>query len=153
MPGCARCGNREVRKVTETLSAGFPVSGVVASVAVAGTQCTKCRRTHVPPALVREFELAVALELAERGVRTGEAVRHMRKVLGLRAADLARLLDLTPETISHWERGKARVGRAAFVVLGAMVQDALEGTSSTRDRLSALDDVRPRPKVLRPKLR
>jgi DNA-binding transcriptional regulator YiaG len=102
---------------------------------------------------VQEFELAVACELADRGVRTGEAVRHMRKVLGLRAADLARLLDLTPETISHWETGKARIGRAAFVVLGAMVQDALEGTSSTRDRLSALDEDGPRPKVLRPKLR
>lgn len=153
MRGCARCGNREFRKITETLSAGFPVSGVTATVAVAGTQCTKCRHTHVPPSIVQEFELAVACELADGGVRTGEAVRHMRKVLGLRAADLARLLDLTPETISHWETGKARIGRAAFVVLGAMVQDALEGTSSTRDRLSALEDDRPRPKVLRPKLR
>lgn len=153
MRGCASCGNHEFRKINETLSAGFPVSGVTASVAVAGNQCTKCRETHVPPSVVQEFELAVACELADRGVRTGEAVRHMRKVLGLRAADLARLLDLTPETISHWETGKAPIGRAAFVVLGALVQDALEGRSSTRDRLAALDDGRPRPKVLRPKLR
>ncbi len=153
MRSCARCGNREFRKTTETLSAGFPASGVTVSVAVAGIQCTKCRHTNVAPAVVRAFELAAARALADRGVRTGEAVRHMRKVLGLRAADLARLLDLTPETISHWETGKARIGRAAFVVLGAMVQDALEGTSSTRDRLSALDDDGPRPKVLRPKLR
>jgi DNA-binding transcriptional regulator YiaG len=102
---------------------------------------------------VQDFELAVACELADQGVRTGEAVRHMRKALGLRAADLARLLDFTPETISHWETGKARIGRAAFVVLGALVQDAFGGTSSTRDRLAALDDDRPRPKVLRPKLR
>ncbi len=77
----------------------------------------------------------------------------MRKILGLRAADLALLLDVTPETISHWETGKARIGRAAFVALGAMVQDATEGRSTTRDRLAALDDDHPRPKVLRPKLR
>jgi putative zinc finger/helix-turn-helix YgiT family protein len=153
MRSCVHCGNQEFRKSTETLTAAFPVSGVTASVAVAGEQCTRCRQAHVPPSVVQEFELAVACELAGRGVCTGEAVRHMRKVLGLRAADLARLLDLTPETISHWETGKARIGRAAFVVLGAMVQDALDGRSSTRERLAVLDDDRPRPKVLRPKLR
>ncbi len=94
MRSCVHCGNHEFRKTTETLSAAFPVSGVTASVAVAGEQCTKCRETLVPPSVVQEFELAVACELAGRGVCTGEAVRHMRKVLGLRAADLARLLDL-----------------------------------------------------------
>lgn len=153
MRGCASCGNHEFRKITETLSAGFPASGVTASAAVAGSQCTRCRETHVPPSVVQEFALAVAAELADRGVRTGEAVRHMRKALGLRAADLAGLLDMTPETISHWETGKAPIGRAAFVVLGAMVQDVLEGSSRTRDRLAALDGARPRPKVLRPRLR
>ncbi len=153
MRNCAHCGNREYRNVTETLSAKFPVSGVTASAAVPSRQCTACRRTRVPPSAVRAFELAVARELADRGIRTGEAVRHMRKILGLRAADLALLLDVTPETISHWETGKARIGRAAFVALGAMVQDLAEGTSTTRDRLAALDDDHPRPKVLRPKLR
>lgn len=153
MPACVRCGNQEFRKVAERLSAGFPDSGVTASVAVAGSQCTRCREIHVPPSLVREFELAVACELADHGVRTGEAVRHMRKVLGLRAADMARLLDVTPETISHWETGKARISRATFVVLGAMVHDACDGRSSTRERLAALDDGYPRPRVLRPKLR
>jgi hypothetical protein len=74
MRSCAHCGNREYRNVT-TLSAKLPVSGVTASLAVPGRQCTACRRTRVPPSAVRAFELAVARELADRGVRTGEAVR------------------------------------------------------------------------------
>jgi transcriptional regulator with XRE-family HTH domain len=94
----------------------------------------------------------VARELANLGVRTGEAVRHMRKTLGLRAADLAQLLDLTPETISHWETGKAPISRAAFVAVGAMIQDAIDGRTTTRDRFAALIEERRYPRVLDPKL-
>ncbi len=152
MRGCVECGNRKFRKVTETISTEFRASGFTASVGVPGRQCTKCKTTHVPSSVMQSFELAVGRELADLGVHTGEAIRHMRKALGLRAADLARLLDLTPETISHWETGKARINRAAFVALGAMIQDAIEGRSTTRDRLAALSDERPYPRVLSPKL-
>jgi putative zinc finger/helix-turn-helix YgiT family protein len=138
--------------VTETLSAEFPTCGFAASVGVPGRQCTKCKETYVAGSVKHDFELAVARELANLGVHAGEAIRHMRKALGLRASDLAQLLDLTPETISHWETGKVRINRAAFVALGAMIQDASEGRTTTRDRLATLGDERPYPRVLSPKL-
>ena len=97
-------------------------------------------------------ELAVAREFADVGVDTGEAFRRMRKALGLRATDLAQLLDLTPETISHWETGKVVINRAAFVALGAMVQDAIDGRTTTRDRLAALGKRR-YPRALSPRPR
>ncbi len=151
MRRCAQCGNCEFRNVIETLSAEFPSSGVTASVGVPGRQCTKCKETYVAGSVKQGFELAVARELANLGVRTGEAVRHMRKTLGLRAADLAQLLDLTPETISHWETGKAPINRAAFVAVGAMIQDAIDGRTTTRDRFAALVEERRYPRVLAPK--
>jgi DNA-binding transcriptional regulator YiaG len=98
------------------------------------------------------FDLAVSRELGGRAVCTGEALRFMRSALGLRAADLARLLDVTPETMSHWETGKAPVPRSAFAVVAALVDDAAEGRTATRARLERLASSRPRPKVLRPRL-
>ena len=91
-------------------------------------RCVRCGNSEVRPS---SRELAVAREFADVGVDMGEAFRRMRKALGLRATDLAQLLDLTPETISHWETGKVVINRAAFVALGAMVQDAIDGRTTT----------------------
>jgi putative zinc finger/helix-turn-helix YgiT family protein len=152
MRRCAACGNGRFRKGTEVLSADFPASELEASVSVPARQCTKCKEAYVDGRVVQRFELAVARELANLGLHTGETFRYMRKVLGLRAVDLAQLLDVTPETISHWETGKVPINRAALAALGAMIQDAIEGRTTTRDRLRALGDDRPRPKVLHPRL-
>jgi DNA-binding transcriptional regulator YiaG len=94
------------------------------------------------------MSLAVACALADAGVHTGEALRCMRKALGLRGCDLARLLDVTPETISHWETGKARPNRAAFAALGAMIADAMAGRTTTRDRLATLARASEYPRAL-----
>jgi DNA-binding XRE family transcriptional regulator len=76
----------------------------------------------------------------------------MVKALGLRAADLARLLDVTPETISHWETDKARPSRAAFVAIGALVQETIDGRTTTRDRLATLSGGRTYPRAFSVKL-
>ncbi len=135
---CAQCDGREFRDVTETLSVALPRSGVSASGEVAARRCTNCSHVVVASSVIERFRLALGCELADAGVRTGEAIRHMRNALGLRAADLAQLLDLTAETISHWETGKALPNRSAFIALAAMVEDALEGKTTTRDRLVIL---------------
>ncbi len=133
-----------LREAEETLSVALARSAVTASVIVSARRCSACDELHVDGAVVRRFHLAVGCELANLGVRTGEALRHMRKALGLRAAELAALLDVTPETISHWETGKVLPNRAAFVAVAALVQDALDGRSTTRERLSVVPDGRGR---------
>jgi putative zinc finger/helix-turn-helix YgiT family protein len=135
---CRRCGSAALEDATEALSVALPRSGVAASIAVPGRRCGGCGGVHVEGAVVARAHLAFARALADAGVHTGDAVRHMRQSLGLRAADLARLLDVTPETMSHWETGKCRPNRAAFVVLCALVQDEVEGRTTTRDRLRTL---------------
>jgi DNA-binding transcriptional regulator YiaG len=120
---------------------------------VPALRCPSCGDVQIESALAQRFQLAVCCELADAGVSSGEALRHMRKALGLRAAELARLLDVTPETISHWETGKASLNRAAFAAVCAMVQDALDGRTTTRDRLAVLAKGGPYPHALTVKLR
>lgn len=126
----------------------LPRSGVTASAAVPARRCRRCHGADVDAAVRDRFQLAVCRELANAGVLTGEAMRLMRNALRLRAADLARLLGVTPETISHWETGKARANRAAFIALCALVQDAIDGRTTTRDRLAALADGLAHPRAL-----
>src|SRR5262249_39052988 len=76
--------------------------------------------------------------LAEHGFSEGEEVRFLRRQLDLRAADLAELLDVTPETVSHWETGKTIPDLRSRQTLGALVLDKIAGTTTTRDRLAAL---------------
>lgn len=93
------------------------------------------------------FELAVAEKLAGLGIRTGEAFKFMRKALGLRAVDLAELLDVAAETVSRWETGEPEA--RAFALLGSIVAERLRGQEETVDRLRALRSPRKRPARVR----
>jgi putative zinc finger/helix-turn-helix YgiT family protein len=150
--GCERCGG-ELRDGTETLAVELPRSGVTASLAVPTRRCRSCDGAPLDGTVVRRSQLAVCRALADAGVFTGEALRHMRKALGLRATELARLLDVTPETVSHWETGKVPPNRAAFIAVCAMIQDAIDGRTTTRDRLRVLAEGSGYPRALAVKLR
>ena len=72
--------------------------------------------------------------------------------VGPSRSELARLLDVTPETVSHWETGKAPPNRAAFIAVCAMIEDALDGRTTTRDRLGVLAERSGYPRALAVKL-
>lgn len=135
MMRCMSCGERKLKKTTEphwTKVAGTKFSGQVAAL-----RCPRCSEVYLDgPALVR-FELEVALELARLGSRSGEALRFMRKAIGLTARALAALLAVAPETVSRWETGQRAVDAPTFVVLGRLVGDKIVGSSETRDLLEA----------------
>ncbi|MDX2088302.1 MAG: helix-turn-helix domain-containing protein [Kofleriaceae bacterium] len=63
----------------------------------------------------------------------------MRKALGMRAVDLAQLLDVTAETVSRWETGKIDVETRAFALLGTLVIERLEGRDDAVQRLRAIE--------------
>ena len=135
---CDRCGGAALEETRETLKVELPRSGFSCADEVPASRCPGCGAVRLDGAAVERFELKVCCRLADGAVHDGEALRYMRKALGLRACDLARLLGVTPETISHWETGKARPACAAFVVTAAMVQDRLDGRTTTRDRLAKI---------------
>ncbi len=85
-----------------------------------------------------ELMLRAAAEFVRAGDFSGTAIRQMRLVLGLRAEDLAKLLDVRPETISRWETGKWAINRTAAATLGTMILDRLESVERTLMVLKAL---------------
>ena len=98
-----------------------------------GTRCQACGETLFDLPEMKRQEREIAKKLAARGVRTGNEFRLVRKVAGLRAIDVAAMLDVTAETVSRWERGTVEIPRAAAYVLG----DLLEHPKLARERLEA----------------
>ena len=112
---------------------------------LSATKCSACGESYINGGVLSRFELSAARKLAELGIREGTVFKFMRKALGMRAADLADLLSVTPETVSRWENDKNDVDLAAFVILGSLVADKLEGRTTTHDRLRAVHEP-PKPK-------
>jgi DNA-binding transcriptional regulator YiaG len=106
-------------------------------------RCGGCGAVSFGAGTLERFELRVAAELAKAGASSSEVLRFMRKALQLRAADLAELLDVAPETVSRWETGKLRAEHRTLALLGSLVEDKVEGRSSTMDRLRALREPKP----------
>lgn len=102
-------------------------------IAARGKRCRACGETLFDLAEMKRQERAIAKELAARGVRTSSEFKLVRKVAGLRAVDVAAMLDVTPETVSRWERGTVEIPRAAAYVLG----DLLDHPKLARERLDA----------------
>jgi putative zinc finger/helix-turn-helix YgiT family protein len=150
---CTACGHGPLEAGIERLAFSFPRCGVAASVLAPARRCPGCGAVHVDEAVRARAPLVLCRALADAGVHSGETLRFTRKALALRAADLARLLGVTPETVSHWETGKASPPRAAFAAICALVEDAAAGRTLTRDRLEALARARPGPRALTVALR
>lgn len=150
---CCACGRGELRDDVQRVSVALPRCGVVASVAAPARRCSGCGELRVDGEVLARAHLSVGCALADRGIHGGDVLRHLRRALGLRAADLARLLGITPETVSHWETGKAPPARAAFATLAAMAEEALAGRTTTRDRLELLCEERRFPRRIAVALR
>jgi YgiT-type zinc finger domain-containing protein len=112
MRKCAICKEGNVKKGTVNLEETVAGTRFVAK--VKGYRCDKCREEFYDAQVVGRFELQVALELARRGKASSETFRLMHSALGLSSRELAKLPDVTPETISRWPHGKRTIDRSAF---------------------------------------
>lgn len=104
---------------------------------VAGWHCRSCGERSYDGQDLEAFEQLAAAWLAEHGVRTPEELKFMRKAVGIRAADLASLLGVTPETVSHWETGKHAADLAVRSEIAAIVLETLSRPTNARSRLQA----------------
>jgi DNA-binding transcriptional regulator YiaG len=141
-PTCDVKAERGVAKVQR------PVGDHVFVGEVPASTCPNCSEVFYEGDAIGRFELAVARILAERGMVSGRAFQFMRKTLGMRAVDLAELLDLAPETLSRWEAGARDVDRAAWAALSSLVVDRAEGRDRVISILRALRDPRKQPKSI-----
>jgi len=133
---CFECQSENVTR--ERVHHEITVGGVVFDAQLDAFSCQECEQSIIESAELERFEQKVALELAQHGLRSPEAVKFMRKAIGLRGIDLAELLQVTPDTISRWERGGSPIDNASFAVLGSLVIDEYYESTNTLDRLKAL---------------
>jgi DNA-binding transcriptional regulator YiaG len=101
-------------------------------------RCDACGEVRLHGIVLERMDLWIADELARAGANTPAALRFMRKALGLRAADLAELLEVAPETLSRWENGKQEIDHRALALVGALVADKLHRRETVLERLRAL---------------
>lgn len=132
---CPLCKEAELER--REVPHAVDVDGIEFRGTVEGDGCSACDEALVAHEELRRFDLLVADALARQAERKPERVRFMRRALGLKGVELARLLDVTPETVSRWEHGAAdrEMDTRSFALLGAMVADALSGREDTRKRL------------------
>ena len=99
-------------------------------------RCLACGVFVVRRSEMAAFELAVAVRLVDTHSTSGEVLRYVRKVLGLKGKEMAGLLEVCAETVSRREQGKVPVDRATFAVLRQMVLERVRGESTTVEFLA-----------------
>lgn len=133
-----RCASCRVGRLRKTRAVDhLTIASHTFSARLPALRCASCGEHFFDAQGLARFELRIAVSLARSGVASGEAMRFLRKVAGMRAADLAELLDVTPETVSRWENGKQALDRRALAVLAALVIDQSEGRAVVLDALRA----------------
>jgi DNA-binding transcriptional regulator YiaG len=103
-----------------------------------GWRCESCLSIFYAGPSAEAFEQNCAEWLARYGAAAPDELKFMRKVAGIRAADLARWGGISPETVSRWETGKNAPNRLTLYTLRALVLEALRGEKSIQDTLQAL---------------
>jgi DNA-binding XRE family transcriptional regulator len=146
MKRCVQCGHETLRP--DEAEDAVTVAGRTFSRMVPVLRCEKCGETYFRGPELQAVELEAAGVIAREGPSDGATFKFMRKALGLRAVELAELLNVAPETLSRWEHAQRPVDRASWIALSAMVLDKLEGRTATLDRLRALLKPGPLPKLV-----
>lgn len=133
---CFNCGKATFKhgQVPFTLT----VADVEFATELPGGQCASCSGRAIDGDAAARFELQVAAELVGRGLRSGETFRFMRKALGMKAADLAQVMNVAAETLSRWENDQREVDWPEFLLLGALVDDKLADRTTVLARARAL---------------
>ncbi len=143
MEKCVECQGTDLREVKEPHERKFHLAGGKTLAFrfddVPQTLCGTCGERYFDAGVGTAEENAFTRELIARQIRDPAVVKWLRKTAGLKAAELAELFGVTPETISNWERGKTFPSRAEWILLDALALDAMEGRTTTCDRLRAAE--------------
>jgi hypothetical protein len=114
------------------------VGGITFKAVLCAQTCRTCEERVVVLTELGRFEMQVAMVLADEGARTGDAVRAMRRAIGLRPSTFAKLVGAPSAQIEQWERSSRLAPPTLVAVLGAMVGDYASRSSTTVNRLRTL---------------
>jgi DNA-binding transcriptional regulator YiaG len=87
-----------------------------------GKRCGLCGETEFTAESMEHNERTAATALVARGVRAGAEFKFVRKMAGFKAAEVAEMLAVRPETVSRWERGEIEIPRAAAFTIGELYE-------------------------------
>jgi DNA-binding transcriptional regulator YiaG len=89
---------------------------------VALPQCDRCDVVDVPMDIAAGLERRAARTvLLDAPKADGATVRFARKALGLRQADLGRLLGVNDQAVSRWENGHENVTRTTQLAIAHLL--------------------------------
>jgi len=146
MQNCAQCGGPTTRTKKEQARVVLGSTFVVRAPAFV---CKTCRAVFTSGEVLQRVDVEVASVLASKGDVNGESLRFMRKALGLRAFELAALLDVTAETMSRWEHDQRSVDLSAWILVGGLVLERAGRPTDTLRRLLATKKPTKLPKTVR----
>ena len=136
MPRCASCkGALKKGTVVHTAKVG----DVRFRAELPASVCEHCAEDYVDAEQLGRFELLAAQRLAEAGTRSPEVFRFLRKVLGLRAADVATVIGVRPETVSRYENGSLDIDPHRWAILCTVVIDKAAGRDDALQRFRAAE--------------
>lgn len=102
-------------------------------------QCNECNFVTFDNSDVEQFEAGAARELMS-GTMSAEAFRFARTLLVYTQRQLAELLGVAFETVSHWESGRLPINKLAWFTLGLLVADeSTGGRAVTAEKLRRID--------------
>ncbi len=141
MKNCVTCGKGPLKSAEIELCR--EVAGHVFTATIPATVCEACGEEYTAGEDLGRFERTIARTLLDAGETSGEAFKFARKAMGIRAADLAQILGVTPETVSRWETGVHPIDPMALALLALLARDAAAGSTSTLEALKARAEPKP----------
>lgn len=145
---CPMCGEGVLRSRREARRYGRGVEVVLENVVV--RHCPACGEELVVIPAIEALHKAIAASLAKSAarLRPGE-IRFLRTFLGYSSADFARVMGVSPETVSRWEslRAPQKMGTTAERLLRLMALQRKPVQSYRLEETAA--DEKPAPRPLR----
>jgi putative transcriptional regulator len=79
--------------------------------------------------------------IRERKTLAGDEIRFLRHELGMSQNALARLLDVTEQTVRRWEKDKLSIPRAADAILRTVYAEKIGGNEKVSEILHRIADI------------
>lgn len=112
-----------------------------------GDECSHCGEVFFSYEEVGRHEEFMAKTYIARGIRNGDEFTYIRKLMQLKALDLAHILGVTPETVSRWEGDVIPIPRLVAFTLGELYLHP----KATRAKLAVYDSAASSPSSPSPK--
>lgn len=147
---CIQCGGKLATKRENYRYAACGLSNVTL-VGVEVRRCAKCGDHEVVIPRIEDLHRVLAAAVIRQTARlTKDEIRFLRKYLGYSGVDFAKVVGVSPETVSRWENGKEKMGSSAEKLVRMLVVHSQPTREYSIEALAKLSEkpLRPAPKPI-----